>query len=130
MCTCARWARRRGTPLLADRCSIATCLLSVFIFTIAATSVRSQDQSCTNLNTTKNVTFLGFTPPCHSQAGLNVSSRVEAKRILESCDVLSSVAVELAVERLNESPDVLEDATLHVLQLISYYEYDKVRGDT
>ena len=57
---------------------------------------------------------------------------MEAKRILESCDVLSSVAVELAVERLNESPDVLEDATLHVLQLrvISYYEYDKVRGDT
>ena len=130
MCTCARWARRRGTPLLAYRCSIATCFLSVFIFTIAATSVRSQDQSCTNLNTTKNITFLGFTPPCHSQAGLNVFSRVDARRILEWCDVLSPLAVELAVERLNESPDVLEDATLHVLQLKSYYEYDKVRGDT
>ena len=57
-------------------------------------------------------------------------SRVDARRILEWCDVLSPLAVELAVERLNESPDVLEDATLHVLQLKSYYEYDKVRGDT
>ena len=83
--------------------------------------------SCKNA-TTENVVFLGFIP-CRSQPGLNESwiSRSAARKILEKCDVLVHTAVELAVERINRSPDILANTTLHVLQLSDSSE---VRGLT
>jgi hypothetical protein len=102
-----------GRPLAA-RCSI--CLLSTFIvIATSAAAVRSRSPCINSVNSATPgdaVEFLGFIPTCHLSSqptsSLNRSSlsRSEAREILERCDVLVQAAVELAVERINDSPDI------------------------
>jgi hypothetical protein len=103
-----------GGRLLAARCSI--CLLSTFIvIATSAAAVRSRSPCINSVNSATPgdaVEFLGFIPTCHLSSqptsSLNRSSlsRSEAREILERCDVLVQAAVELAVERINDSPDI------------------------
>ena len=64
-------------------------------------------------NATETV-LLNFVPAC----ALNESSvsmlTATAREILDRCDLLVEAAMHLAVERINQSPDVLANTLLHV----------------
>ena len=62
-------------------------------------------------NATENVVFLDFVP-----CALNGSSvsMLAVREILEKCDLLVQAAVQLAVERINQRPDILANKILHV----------------
>ena len=94
--------------LLASRYLIFL-LLTIGSLFIAVSTVNSRSLC---RNTTETV-LLDFVP-----CALNGSSRsmltATAREILDRCDVLVQAAMHLAVERLNQSPDVLANTILHV----------------
>ena len=96
---CRSWKR-----LMSARSAI--CLLYVILLILVSTV---ESQSCENA--TENVVFLGFVP-CSLSDGINGT-----RDLLAECDLLVQAALELAVERINQSPDILTNTTLHVLQI-------------
>lgn len=59
------------------------------------------------------IVLLALYPPCTKEA--HSSSELEK---LEQCDLLTEVAIDLAVERINQNPSILPDgATLRVLPI-------------
>ena len=60
-----------------------------------------------------DIAFLAFYPPCSIEA--HSSSELER---LERCDLLTVAAIDLAVERINQSPSILpEGSTLRVIPI-------------
>ena len=98
------YSRPEG-ELLGNRYSV--CLL-IGSLLIAVSTVKSRSPC---KNATENVVFLDFVP-----CALNGSSvsMLTVREILEKCDLLVQAAVQLAVERINQRPDILANKILHV----------------
>ena len=81
--------------------------------TAAALLLRRRATDCRSPRNTTEIVFLALYPPCSNGA----RSSSELVR-LEQCDLLTEAAIDLAVERINRSPNILpEGATLRAMPL-------------
>ena len=97
--------------LLITLCYVVVPLSLSGLRTAAALLLRRQTTDCRSPRNTTEIVFLALYPPCSNEA----RSSSELVR-LEQCDLMTEAAIDLAVERINQNPNILpEGATLRVI---------------
>ena len=110
--------------LLITLCYVVASLLVSDPHMAAALLLRRPATDCRSPRNTTEIVFLALYPPCSNEA----RSSSELVR-LEQCDLLTETAIDLAVERINQNPNILpESATLRVIP-VRFEDEDSANAD-
>ena len=107
------WWSSIGQPTSTKRVIIALRMTLLIFYSLDQRGSTAQlARDCQYAPVGTNVTFLVFLPCNQEDNGPTVSAAT-----LEECDLLARVAVDLAIENVNQDQDVLTNSTLSMASL-------------